>query len=359
MRGSKKFKEPNDLRRKDKTIMIFTKILNVKKLLYSTIVLLSFTACGNDDNGGGNGGATERNDNRNTAYTDNAATRIEVPHLQGGNSQFIVYRTNDNSFDKDGVNYCVEWDKDLKANRWSCYILTKKNISGSGSRWSGDYNISETSTNSSYFFDLSNLTLDDYWHYTDNKNGAEHCYIHAARGFDHGHICNSNDRTYSNAINKQTFYITNMQPQYSAFNGSQKVNGKNSGIWLTMENFIHNFANTNSNKFGKNDTLFICKGGTIDREDQILTRIDGKMIVPKYFYSAIVWKRTDLNVYSGIAFWFEHTNVNHGSDNLRGYAISISELEKKLGGKIDFFCNLPDKTERAVEETAATMDFGL
>ena len=92
----------------------------VCSLLFAVLLV----ACGSDDNGGGNEGATERNDNRNTAYTDQAATRIEVPHLQGGNSKFIVYRTSDKSFDKDGVNYCVEWDKDLKSNRWTCYILT-------------------------------------------------------------------------------------------------------------------------------------------------------------------------------------------------------------------------------------------
>lgn len=330
----------------------------------SLLFAVLLVACGSDDNGGGNEGATERNDNRNTAYTDQAATRIEVPHLQGGNSKFIVYRTSDKSFDKDGVNYCVEWDKDLKANRWSCYILTKKNIYGNSQRWNGGYgssnedywkayNETEISSKSLYFFDQTNLTLDDYYHYNDN--GATHCYIHKASGFSHGHICNSQDRTYSSGsknvvgeINKQTFYLTNMQPQYSNFNN---------GIWLTMENFINKFAK--STKFGATDTLFVCKGGTIDNNEQILKRVDGKLIVPKYFYAAVVWKRTSLNVYSGIAFWFEHTNVNHGNDALKGYAISISELENKLGNKIDFFCNLPDKTEKAVEKTAATMDFGL
>ena len=29
---------------------------------------------------------------------------MEVPHLQEGNSRFIVYRTSDKTFDKDGVN---------------------------------------------------------------------------------------------------------------------------------------------------------------------------------------------------------------------------------------------------------------
>lgn len=342
-----------------------------KLVLPFAVLCLSFAACGSDDDGSGNGSAAEKNENRNAVFDDNAATRVEVPHLRGGNSKFIVYRTSDKTFDKDGVNYCVEWDRDLKANRWTCYILTARNVLGNGQRWKGgyaeygqSYRESETSDKSVYIFDLKNLSLDDYYHYDDY--GATHCYIHKARGFDHGHLCNSNDRTYNGTdkknvgeINKQTFYITNMQPQYSVFNGSDR-NYKYKGLWLTMEKFVNDFPK--GNKFAADDTLFVCKGGTIDRADQILKRIDGKLIVPKYFYAALVWKRTSQNLYSGIAFWFEHTDVYHGDDALRGYAISISELEKKLennGQKIDFFCNLPDRIENKVEKTAALLDFGL
>lgn len=336
--------------------------MKISLLKYSVFAIM-FTsvlaACSSDDNGDGNS-KPEVNVNKNTSYTDAAATRIEVPHLQGGNSKFIVYRTTDKTFDKDGVNYCVEWDRDLKANRWTCYVLTNKNVNGNGKRWSGDRFVSQTNMSASYFFDTNNLTLSDYYYRSENGNIRDYLY---GSGFDHGHLCNSNDRTYNSAskdnvgeINKQTFYLTNMQPQYSVFNGSSKEH-QYKGLWLTMENFVHNF--TLSNKFSANDTLFVCKGGTIDSEDQILKRIDNKLIVPKYFYAAVVWKRTSQNLYSGVAFWFEHKNEYHGDDALRGYAISIDELEQKLGGKIDFFCNLPDDIENKVERTAATRDFGL
>ena len=118
------------------------KWFNLKNYSFLFVVALAVAACGNDDNdsqGGSGEGQKEPNVNRNTAYTDAAATRMEVPHLQEGNSRFIVYRTSDKTFDKDGVNYCVEWDKDLKANRWSCYILTSRNVQGNEQRWSGGY----------------------------------------------------------------------------------------------------------------------------------------------------------------------------------------------------------------------------
>ena len=38
---------------------------------------------------------------------------------------------------------------------------------------------------------------------------------------------------------------------------------------------------------------------------------------------------------------------------------AIAELEKKLGGKIDFFCNLPDKIEKEMKSKAAIAGFGL
>lgn len=320
--------------------------LILRNCLYGVIIAMTITACSSDDNGGEGGSSQQPNVNKNTDYADAAATRIEVPHLRGGNSKFIVYRVNDRNFDKDGVNYSVEWDRDLKANRWTSYILTKQNIKGNVSRYNGDYYASETSAGSTYHFDLDNLSLSDY--YTYSSNGNTYCYIHRAKGFDHGHICPSADRLYGNEINEQTFNITNMQPQYSVFN---------SGLWATMEGWIRNFVK--SNKFGGSDTLFVCKGGTIDQPEQILSKLDGKFIIPKYFYATVVWKRSAINAYSGIAFWFEQANVNHGDDALKGYAISIDELEKKLGGNIDFFCNLPDDIETKVEKTAATLDFGL
>lgn len=322
--------------------------MNIQNFLWRTaccaLLAVAVISCGGDDDDNTGGGALrEPNVNKNTGYADKAAERIEVPHLRGGNSQFIVYRVSDGGFDKYGVNYCVEWDRDLKSNRWTSYILTRTNITKHVSRWYASPGELQ------YPFDTQSLSLADYY----TENGSDLIY---GSGFDHGHLCPSNDRLYSTAVNKQTFNMTNMQPQYKVFNGSDSSH-QYSGLWINMENFLNKFVT--GTRFSSNDTLFICKGGTIDSESQILSRIKGKVIVPKYFYAAVVWKRAKLGTYSGIAFWFEHSSVYHGDDALKGYAISISELESKLGGKIDFFCNLPDNTERKVEGTAATLDFGL
>ena len=51
------------------------------------------------------------------------------------------------------------------------------------------------------------------------------------------------------------------------------------------------------------------------------------------------------NQYHAIAFWAEH-KANAATD-IKNYTISINELESRTG--IDFFPNLPDITEAAVE----------
>ena len=61
--------------------------------------------------------------------------------------------------------------------------------------------------------------------------------------------------------------------------------------------------------------------------------------------------------YRAIAFWAEQKNEWKTYDNLADYAITIDELEKKTG--IDFFCNLPDKTENEVESKIALKAWGL
>ena len=82
--------------KKTKTIQIIMKFIMKNRFLiramYAVAVALFFTACGSDNDGGGSSPAKEPNVNRNTDYSDAAATRTEVPHLQGGNSQFIAYR---------------------------------------------------------------------------------------------------------------------------------------------------------------------------------------------------------------------------------------------------------------------------
>ena len=97
--------------------------------------------------------------------------------------------------------------------------------------------------------------------------------------------------------------------------------------------------------------LYIAKGGTIgdvmlngSTQMGVIPNTGLRMPVPKFFYMALL-KETAAGTYSAMAFWAEHKPDN--STNLAPYMITIDELEARTG--IDFFCNLPDKVENAVE----------
>lgn len=297
--------------------------LRPQSILYLCFACLTlfFVSCGDDNNPVIDDGKPA-NKNANVVTTDKAVLRLEFPALKKtGRQQIIVHRLSNTDYDKDRVNFCTEWDCDKKSQRWSCYQLHRG--------FSGNY-----SRTGSFTADPA-LSEGDYW--------AEYTYF---QGFDRGHICPSADRTFSKEANDQTFYMSNMQPQYHAFNGFDRNNNKNKGLWLRMEQQLQTWAGN----LGPKDTIFVCKGGTIDDEKNIIKRIDGKLIVPKYFFTAILRKYyiNGKHEYLALGYWCDQTNDYRTNETIKQHCMSIEKLEQLTG--IDFFCNLPDDIEAKVEK---------
>lgn len=304
---------------------------NIKFLLYLLLSVFIFTACSDGGDGDIDDNGSQKNVNKNVVTNDIAVSRLEFPRLKSGNNKVLVYRTADSrTYDKDRVNFCVEWDCDKKSQRWSCYQLH----TGFG----GNYSRVATYSND------PSLSRNDYW---------EQDYYYGS-GFDHGHICPNADRTFSHDANAQTFYLTNMQPQYRRFNGySNSGSDRGEGLWVRLENRIRNWS-----PGLKSDTLYVCKGGTIDRESDIIMRINGKLIVPRYFFMACLLKsKLGYKGYKAIGFYMEQKNEWATNDDLKQYAVTIDRLEELTG--IDLFCNLPDDIEDNVESKVALSDWGL
>lgn len=293
------------------------------------LLVMFFAAC-SSDNGGEDKPESSDNVNKNIVTTDRAVTRLEFPKTKGGSSVVVVYRTSDNSsYDKDRVNYSLEWDTEKKSQRWSCYQL-HQGYTGSYSR-----------VVEGYMNDTHSLPSGSYWE-TDYYRGS---------GYDHGHICPNADRMYSYYANYQTFYLTNMQPQYHRFNGySSSGSDRGEGLWLRLEGKVRSWTPR-----ATTDTLYVCKGGTIDKESDIIERIQGKLIVPRYFFMALLLKNSQ--GYRAIGFYMEQKNQWSTDVNLADYAVTIDELERLTG--IDFFCNLPDKIENSVESKISLKVWGL
>ena len=299
-------------------IIRYTAVWAFILLTFSTI-----TSCSKDDDNSNSSGRTETiTNNTNSNFKDlrTATHRLEFPKLKGGHSTVLTHKLSNGE-----INYSVEWDIDKMSNRWTCYQIYASNALKSVKRKSQE---------------SDNLyPRDPFW--TSNAFFPDDPY--RGSGYDHGHLCPSQDRVNSRESNDQTFYLSNMQPQ---------VHGFNAGIWAEMEKKMRTYI---TNKSGSKDTLFICRGGTIDKQDQY-TYIRNKFIVPTYFFSVALMKykikgQGDWQ-YKAIGFWFKHENNNGTS--LKPYVTSIKEIEEKTG--IDFFCNLPDNIERYIEsKTPAQM----
>ena len=255
--------------------------------------------------------------------------RMEVPKVTD-QSLFIVHSTN-----KFGVTYTEEWDKEYRTQRWAAYSITDINAVSNWNRnnwkgtvWKGAYWNGDP-------FQEDSIIPHMYRTYASD---------HYNNGFDRGHIVNSADRLMSQNANGQTYYLSNMQPQ---------IKGFNSGIWVNMENWVHNLGFSKQ----KRKTLYIVKGGTTIATASIpnpfLTETEVRNMnhdrnvtipVPRYFWMAILRLDKD-NKYHAIAFWAEHKD--NQDTNIKNYTISIDELETRTG--IDFFPNLPDNVENPVE----------
>ena len=320
--------------------------MKIQKLTILFVSALLLAACGDDDpivikektqpiDDG-----TSANINKNISGPKEAQARYEFPKLKGGKSVVVVHKAMINS-DEEGVNYSIEWDTDIHALRWSCYQMYKAIDAQSTSR----YKATNDGSLSQYCQYPNDPDLDEKYRLTADP--------YKYNGFDHGHICPSADRLCSYEANYQTFFITNMQPQYTNFNGSNNDPSVNqSSPWYRLETKIREWASVN-------DTLYVCKGGTIENGNVLKTLTDqinkqNTIPVPKYFFVAVFAKKG--TTFKAVGFWMEHVSSYSSQRPLSEYACSIDDLESKTG--LDFFCNLPDNVEDVVEKSYAASDWG-
>ena len=278
-------------------------------IAWALATLMVTAACDNDDD-----------DNTTANSSPVTSGQLEFPALKGGASIVVSHYAELRS-GINGVNYSIEWDTEKHAQRWSCY---KYYSSISGSSVQRYYTTNKSLDSSGQYPNDPDLpaeyrfTNDPYW----------------GSGYDHGHICPSADRLCSKDANYQTFFLTNMQPQGNDFNA---------GIWQEMETTVRKTWGS------KYDTLYICKGGTIDSADNIIKYLgsgQNKIPVPRYFFMAVLGRYK--NTFRATGFWINQEA--YYSQTPKTYAITIGELEKKTG--IDFFCNLPDDIESQVENVS-------
>jgi endonuclease G len=246
-------------------------------------------------------GTNENKNNANDLKKNAEAWRLEFPRLYQGDELTFEITHSTQDF---GITYSLEWDATSRANRWTCYQLHSGNM------------VKNVKRNDAFKED-PNIPA-EY-----NVSPSEY----KGTGYSKGHLCPSGDRLASREQNSQTFYMSNMQPQIQEHNG---------GVWNTLEGKVRNsWAPSNSQ-----DTLYVVKAATID-PNNIKDYTSSGLIVPKFFYMALLYYSKSSNSYSALGVWSPHEG---GSTT---EYITIDELERRTG--IDFFCNLPDEIEKVVE----------
>jgi len=310
-------------------------------------VLALLTGCGGD---------TEEkllssNKNANTAlpqalYTEattpasvkaGAIYGMEIPSLKTGNVDALIIHTL-----PDGrQNYCIGYNTKLKANCWTAFKMyngfSSNNKNWYRNRWQQGETFNGYGGKGDPFQPDPVLPEDIRFNSGDYDDWR----------YQRGHILGSADRLNSKEANGQTFYMSNIMPQLKDFNEQ--------GIWWNLESFLRSTYDASTFR----DTLYVVKGGTVSAGNYTMIGSNKQLACPKFYYMALLafnkkYAKTN-GGYFAIAFWMEHKGNTDAVSSK--YAISIDELEKRTG--IDFFCNLPDDIENAVEGYIYLSDWKL
>lgn len=166
-------------------------------------------------------------------------------------------------------------------------------------------------------------------------------------GYDRGHQLPSADRL-NYAANVTTFYGTNMTPQRSELNQHS---------WANLESKVRSWAS-------RADTCYVVTGCITEGSNKYASDNVGKKVtVPTHYYKAVLrYSKNSTFGHSGYiacAILLEHKGYGD-NNNFKPYAMSIDELEKKIG--IDLFANLPaaigdDAAAKVEAEDPATVSW--
>ena len=198
-------------------------------------------------------------------------------------------------------NYSFGWDDSNKVAIWVAYPLCKL--------YTDSYN-DKNNRHEEYF--LQDPLLGG----TSPMPGSGY-----AGSYDRGHQIPSADRQCSELANGQTYYGTNMTAQSNPLNG---------GPWAQLEKYVRDFANSSS------DTTYVVTGCYVKDSNEWETDTYGMNIkVPTAYYKAVLVLKN--GNWTGGAYWTPHVGY---SSSYTGWAISIDELENKIG--VDLYVNLPE-----------------
>lgn len=223
-------------------------------------------------------------------------TSLEIPKLISSKPSQILVREG----------YTTSYNNKTKNANWVAWHLTSAHTDGNWSRDGIPYMVDEDVKG-------ARQELEDWY-----NNSLP---------IDHGHMCPAGDNKWSAKAMEQTFLLTNMCPQNSELNR---------GDWEELESRCRGWAR----HYG--DVYIVC--GPIFYTSKYKTIGYNKVGVPDAFYKVVLCMTKKPK-----ALGFIYPN-NSESHRIQFYVTTVDKVEAVTG--IDFFCNLPDDVENAIESVA-------
>ena len=203
----------------------------------------------------------------------------------------------------DRVGYALGYSEKYEQPLWVAYKLTATEVRSKAARRSEDFRSDPAIPSGS-------AAPEDY------KNS----------GYDRGHLAPAADMSFSVQAMSESFYMSNMSPQTAGFNR---------GIWKDLESKVRDYALYNRE-------IYVVTGPIFTNKEPVLTIGRNKAGVPEKYYKVLL--DCSGSKPKAIGFILD----NRGSNlPLSAFAVTVDEVEEMTG--LDFFSNLDDKSEDALE----------
>lgn len=154
------------------------------------------------------------------------------------------------------------------------------------------------------------------------RTGSAKYYDYKGSGYSRGHLAPAGDMAFSSEAMEESFFMSNMSPQVSAFNG---------GVWNELENLVRDWAYDNKRLIVVTGPIF----------SQGMKHIKGGVSVPKEYYKVLL----DFDDPEQKAIGFILPN-QRSEESISTYAVTVDEVEARTG--LNFFDKLLDE-EKQVE----------
>ena len=205
------------------------------------------------------------------------------------------------------LGYALGYDREKRQPRWVAYRLKKEDLTH------------EFPRNDSFKRD-------------DAVSNSPGTYDYSGTGFERGHMAPANEMEYAFRIMEDSFYMSNMCPQYGHIN---------SGVWKSIENFVRNAAKRFDVVYVISGPIFADEGGPfgsipMKNEKKKIETSNGDIAVPESFFKVIYTPAR-----GGMMLAFQVDNDEGLLGNYLMYARSVRRIEQITGFR--FFADVdPD-----------------